>query len=105
MKGFYTLELKITGSPASGEYPRMVVSVDGKKAKEFTIQTENMTNPKNFVVPIRIAKGGKRTITFEFTNDKMIEGKTESQQKTNIANYDLKITGQKRRTDCGIAIA
>ena len=95
-KGSYTLDLGMTGSPAGGEYPRMVVSVDGKKAKEFTIQTENMSNPKNFVVPIRIAKGGKRTITLEFTNDKMVEGKNgKPTEDRNIAIYDLKITGQK----------
>ena len=94
-KGEFSLELGMTGSPAAGEYPRMLVSVDGKKAKEFSVQSEPDT-PKNFVVPIRISKGGKRSITLEFTNDKTVEAKNgKPAEDRNIAIYDLKISGQK----------
>ena len=95
-KGSYMLDLGMTGSPAAGEYPRMLVSVDGKKAKEFWVQTEDNSNPKNFVVPMRVSKGGKRTITLEFTNDKTVEAKNgKPAEDRNIAIYDLKISGQK----------
>jgi len=95
-KGSYMLDLGMTGTPAAGEYPRMLVSVDGKKAKEFAVQTEDNSNPKNFVIPLRVSKGGKRTITLEFTNDKTVEAKNgKPAEDRNIAIYDLKITGQK----------
>jgi len=92
-KGSYLLELELKGEPADGEYPRMVVSVDGKKAKEFTVQTEEQ--PKMFAIPIRIIKGGKREITLEFTNDKTSEGKNGKKEDRNIVIHNVKLSGQK----------
>ena len=95
-KGSFMLDLGMTGSPAAGEYPRMLVSVEGKKVKEFSVQTDDFKTPKNFVVPLRISKGGKRTITLEFTNDKTVDAKNgRPAEDRNIAIFDLKISGQK----------
>lgn len=93
-KGAYRLEIGMTGSPATKEYPHLVVSVDGKKVKELVVQTENMSTPKTFTVPLRL--NGKRSITLEFNNDKWIPGENGKEtEDRNILIFDLKIVGQK----------
>lgn len=95
-KGTYMLDLGMTGSVAAGEYPQMRVSLDGVKVKEFSVRTELGDTPKNFIVPIRITRAGKRTIALEFTNDKTVEAKNgKPAEDRNITIYDLKISGQK----------
>ena len=94
-KGEYLLELGMTGTPAAGEYPRMNVLIDGKKVDSLTVQTSSSAGPKNFVVPLKIAKAGKRSIALEFTNDKTVEAKKgKLAEDRNIEIYDLKITGR-----------
>jgi len=53
-RGTYTLEMGLTGTPAAGQYPRMLVSVDGKKEEELKVQTADASRPKSFVVPLKI---------------------------------------------------
>jgi hypothetical protein len=93
-KGTFSLDVAMSGSPAGNEYPRVLVAVDGKKAKEFTVQTEDMNSPKEYNVPLRIAKAGKRSISIAFTNDKMVE-KDGKKEDRNLWVYDVRIVGQK----------
>ena len=95
-KGTFSLHLGMTGSPAAGEYPRMLISVDGKKVKEFFVKSDDYSSPKDFVVSLQINKVGKRKISLEFTNDLVVESKKgKPEEDRNIAIYDLKIFGQK----------
>ena len=94
-KGIYTLEMGLSGSPASGEYPRLMVSLDGKKVKELTVKAESSA-PKSFVIPLDVRVAGKRSITLEFTNDATAPAKNgKPAEDRNILIHDLKITGQK----------
>lgn len=93
--GKYTLEAGMAGSAAQGQYPKVVISVDGKKVHELTVQTETHTNPKTFSIPLKL-KAGKRSIELAFVNDKYIEGKNGApNQDTNLYIFDLKVFGQK----------
>ena len=95
-KGKFSLHLGMTGSPAAGEYPHMLISVDGKKVKEFFVKTDDYLSPIDFVVALQINKVGKRKISLEFTNDLVVESKKgKPEEDRNIAIYDLKIFGQK----------
>ena len=95
-KGTYTLELAMTGSPVANEYPRMEIAVDGKKVKELIVKTETQDMPKEYSIPLKFGKAGKRTVTLAFTNDKYIEAKNgKAAEDRNIYVYSLKIFGQK----------
>ena len=93
--GRYTLELGMAGSAAAGQYPKVVVTVDGKKAGEVTVETESQDKPKGFEIPLRL-RTGKRVVELAFVNDKYIEAKGGTPaQDTNLYIYDMKLRGQK----------
>jgi hypothetical protein len=93
--GKYSLEMGMAGSAAEGQYPKLVVSVDGKKVYEVTVETESADRPASFSIPLRL-RNGKRTIELAFVNDKYIEAKNGAQaQDTNLFIYDVKMMGQK----------
>jgi hypothetical protein len=93
--GKYSLEMGMAGSAAEGQYPKLVVSVDGKKVYEVTVETESPDRPASFSIPLRL-RNGKRTIELAFVNDKYIEAKNGAPaQDTNLFIYDVKMMGQK----------
>ncbi|MCU0710125.1 MAG: DUF1592 domain-containing protein, partial [Pirellula sp.] len=93
--GKYTLEMGMAGTAAVGQYPKVVVSLDGKKLQEWTVVTDSANDPKTFQIPLRL-RTGKRTLTFAFTNDKYIEAKNgKPAEDTNLYIYDVRIIGQK----------
>lgn len=94
-KGTYTLELLMSGSPAANEYPRCEVGIEGKKAKDFTVKTENASNPIEFAIPLRFPKAGKRSISIEFTNDKTAVSKSGEKEDRNLFIYSVRLVGQK----------
>ncbi len=94
-QGTYLLEIGAAGSPAADIYPHLVVSLDGKKIKEFTVQTDGIDRGKTFSTTLRM-RTKKQTIGLEFTNDLMVEGKNgKPTQDRNIRIFDVKLTGQK----------
>ncbi len=93
--GRYTLQLGMAGSAAEGRFPKVVVSIDGKKVEEVTVETPNANNPVSFTVPLRL-RTGKRIFEIAFVNDHYIPAKDgQPAQDTNLYIYDLRITGQK----------
>ncbi len=92
--GKYTLELGMAGTAADGQYPRVVVSLDGKKVQELSVVTDSADQAKTFNVPLRM-RAGKRTLRLAFINDKYVEGKNGMPAKdTNLYVYDVRILGQ-----------
>ena len=93
--GRYMLELGMSGSAAEGRYPKVVISVDGKKVEEVTVKTENPNNPESFKIPLRL-RTGKRILEIAFVNDHYIPAKDgKPAEDTNLYIYDLRLTGQK----------
>lgn len=93
--GRYTLELGMAGSAAEGRYPKVVISVDGKKVEELTVKTDTPNNPEAFLIPLKL-RAGKRLLEIAFVNDHYIEPKDGNPaQDTNLYIYDLRLTGQK----------
>lgn len=93
--GRYTLELGMAGSAAEGRYPKVIISVDGKKVEEFTVKTDTPNNPEVFKIPLKL-RAGKRLLELAFVNDHYIAAKDGNPaQDTNLYIYDLRLTGQK----------
>jgi hypothetical protein len=93
--GRYTLELGMAGSAAEGRYPKVVISVDGKKVEELTVKTDTPNNPEAFRIPLKL-RTGKRLLEIAFVNDHYIAPKDGNPaQDTNLYIYDLRLTGQK----------
>ena len=93
--GRYTLELGMAGSAAEGRYPKVVISVDGKKVEELTVKTDTPNNPEAFRIPLKL-RAGKRLLEIAFVNDHYIAPKDGNPaQDTNLYIYDLRLTGQK----------
>lgn len=93
--GRYTLELGMAGSAAEGRYPKVVISVDGKKVEELTVKTDTPNNPEAFLIPLKL-RAGKRLLEIAFVNDHYIAPKDGNPaQDTNLYIYDLRLTGQK----------
>ena len=93
--GRYTLELGMAGSAAEGRYPKVVISVDGKKVEELTVKTDTPNNPEVFKIPLKL-RAGKRLLEIAFVNDHYIAPKDGNPaQDTNLYIYDLRLTGQK----------
>ena len=93
--GRYTLELGMAGSAAEGRYPKVVISVDGKKVEELTVKTDTPNNPEAFKIPLKL-RAGKRLLEIAFVNDHYIAPKDGNPaQDTNLYIYDLRLTGQK----------
>ena len=93
--GRYTLELGMAGSAADGRYPKVVISIDGKKVEELTVKTDSPNNAESFKIPLKL-RTGKRVFEIAFVNDHYIEAKDgKPAQDTNLYIYDLRITGQK----------
>ena len=93
--GRYTLELGMAGSAAEGRYPKVVISVDGKKVEELTVKTDTPNNPEAFRIPLRL-RAGKRLLEIAFVNDHYIAPKDGNPaQDTNLYIYDLRLIGQK----------
>ena len=93
--GRYTLELGMAGSAAEGRYPKVIISVDGKKVEELTVKTDTPNNPEVFKIPLKL-RAGKRLLELAFVNDHYIAAKDGNPaQDTNLYIYDLRLTGQK----------
>ncbi len=93
--GKYTLEASMAGSAAQGQFPRVVINVDGKKVHEVTVETETSNSPKTFSIPLKL-RAGKRSVELAFVNDKYIEAKDgKPAEDTNLYIFDLRVVGQK----------
>ena len=93
--GRYTLELGMAGSAAEGRFPKVILSIDGKKVEEVTVETDSPNTPKTFTIPIRM-RAGKRVFELNFANDHYVPAKDgQPPQDTNLYIYDLRLTGQK----------
>jgi hypothetical protein len=93
--GRYLLELGMAGSAAQGRYPKVVISVDGKKVEEITVKTQSPNNAEVFKIPVKL-RTGKRTFEIAFVNDHYIPAKDGNPaQDTNLFIYDLRLSGQK----------
>jgi hypothetical protein len=93
-KGTYSLEIAMSSTPAANEFPKVAITLDGKKIKELAVQSDGESSPKDFTIPLRIAKAGKRLISIEFVNDTMIE-KDGKKEDRNLWFYGVKVIGQK----------
>lgn len=93
--GRYALQLGMAGSAAEGRFPKVVISVDGKKVEEITVETPTANNPVPFSIPLRL-RTGKRIFEIAFVNDHYVPAKDgQPAQDTNLYIYELRLTGQK----------
>lgn len=92
--GNYVLEVTVGGSKAGNELAKMLISLDDKKVKEVTVPG-TLKEPTTLTIPIKM-KAGKRTISFEFTNDYYVEAKDgKPAEDRNLYLFDAKLTSRK----------
>jgi hypothetical protein len=85
----------MAGSAAEGRFPKVVISIDGKKVEEITVETPTANNPVPFSIPLRL-RTGKRIFEIAFVNDHYVPAKDgQPAQDTNLYIYELRLTGQK----------
>jgi len=102
-QGKYTLDLELAGTAAEGRYPNVMISVDDKKVREFTVVTDSADAPKRFSLPLRL-RGGKRTFSIALVNDHYIPPREgQPAQDTNLFVYEVKLFGQKPSEPVSVA--
>ena len=93
--GRYQLELEMAGTAAAGQYPKVVIAVDGKKVGEVNVETEAWNKPKKYEIPLRL-RTGKRVIELSFVNDKFIQAKDgKPAEDMNLHIFGAMVRGQK----------
>lgn len=63
----YTIRFRGWGTDEGGEYPNVVVRVDGKDVKNFTVEGGTQKKPQTYEVTARF-KAGERRVAVAFTN-------------------------------------
>ncbi len=91
--GNYFLEITAGASQAGNEPAKMLISLDGKKVREIAVPATE-EDPKVYRIPLRL-RGGKRTMTIEFTNDYYVEAQGgKPAQDRNLAIFHISLLGQ-----------
>lgn len=93
--GTYYLTLQAGGQKVGGVGPRVLVTVDGKKVREFEVKASTDVLD-DYQVPLKM-KAGKRTVRVDFTNDATSDGRNgKDKEDRNLYIYQVKVTGQKK---------
>ncbi len=65
--GEFILRVKAWGEPSGDEAPKIVVRLDGKEAKSFTVDATEKTKAKPYEVKLKVSSGERR-VAVAFTN-------------------------------------
>lgn len=90
----YLLEIDVTADQAGDEPAKVLISLDGKTIRELPVKAKRDDEPDVLTQTIRL-RPGRRTFTFEFTNDFYKEAQgSQPRQDRNLYIHSVRLSAK-----------